>query len=481
MKEESTTDVARKARPLTASEGASPRMRRSPLLFAAGLITLALALAFWWWPRHPKGAALIEKPPAQEAKEKHEEGAAGHEEHSQEGAVEVSEETAKLIGLMTEKVAEGRIEEAISTTGKVMAAPGGQAIIGAKVSGRALSVRVEPGQAVKQGQVLVIVDSPEIAGLRGQLIEARSKLTLAEQRLDRTRKNESRVAAIQARNRLDLATAALERKRRLVALGAVANREVAEAETEYKNAQAEYDFQSNIQVAREQQEAQSELEQARATVSRLTESLSALGATPTGKGGAVNIASPISGTVVDRHVSIGETVTPEKELMSVINVANVVIEAQMPEAQANRIRSGQRLVARIPGQPDRTFEGKISSISSVVDPEKRTVAVRAPIANQNALLKHEMAVEIRIVSSANKNALLVPASALVDDEGIKVVYVKEGDRYERRPVSVGTINFKTAEILSGVEAGEEVVTEGAYQLKNMAKGGGEEGGHHDDH
>jgi cobalt-zinc-cadmium efflux system membrane fusion protein len=62
-----------------------------------------------------------------------------------------------------------------------------------------------------------------------------------------------------------------------------------------------------------------------------------------------------------------------------------------------------------------------------------------------------------------------------------VVYVKEGDRYERRPVTVGTINYQLAEILNGVEEGDEVVVAGAYQLRNMAKGGGEEGGHHDDH
>jgi cobalt-zinc-cadmium efflux system membrane fusion protein len=85
------------------------------------------------------------------------------------------------------------------------------------------------------------------------------------------------------------------------------------------------------------------------------------------------------------------------------------------------------------------------------------------------------------VTGERKEALLVPASALVDEEGIKVVYVKEGERYERRPVTVGTINYQFAEILSGVEAGDQVVAAGAYQIKNMAKGGSEEGGHHDDH
>jgi multidrug efflux pump subunit AcrA (membrane-fusion protein) len=94
-----------------------------------------------------------------------------------------------------------------------------------------------------------------------------------------------------------------------------------------------------------------------------------------------------------------------------------------------------------------------------------------------------MGVEVRLVTGGRKQTLMVPASALVDDEGLKVVYVKEGQRYERRIVTVGHVTFQWAEILSGVEEGEQVVVAGAYQLRNMQKGGGGggEGGHHDDH
>jgi multidrug efflux pump subunit AcrA (membrane-fusion protein) len=91
-----------------------------------------------------------------------------------------------------------------------------------------------------------------------------------------------------------------------------------------------------------------------------------------------------------------------------------------------------------------------------------------------------MAVEVRLVTGGKKGALMVPATALVDDEGVKVVYVKEGNRYERRAVGVGSITYQWAEILSGIEEGEQVVTAGAYQLRNMQKGSGE-GGDHDDH
>jgi Membrane-fusion protein len=167
--------------------------------------------------------------------------------------------------------------------------------------------------------------------------------------------------------------------------------------------------------------------------------------------------------------------------MTVMNLSSVVIEAQLPESQVTHVLKGQRFIARLPGLPDRPFEGRVESVGNAVDLTKRTVPVRARITNAGAILKHEMAVEVLISTGARKDGLLVPASALVEDEGIKVVYVKEGNRYERRPVTVGTISYHQAEILSGVEAGEEVVTAGAYQLKNMQKGGGEGGDHHDDH
>jgi membrane fusion protein, heavy metal efflux system len=451
-------------------------------VIAATLALAALiAAAYWLWPRPKPTAAVVEKSSAAESKRAGEESEKSEEEHSQKGAVEVDEETAKLIGLKTEEAAEGQVEETIAAAGKILAGPNSQAVVGAKVDGRAVRVLAEPGQTVSVGKVLVVVDSPQVADLRGQLTEARERLQLAEQKVARVGKSENRAPVIQAKNRLDLSQATLERKRRLSELGAASGRELAEAEMEYKNAKAEYDFQASIQITREQQEAASEVAQTGAAVARLNQSLSALGASPDGAGGIINITSPISGMVADRHITIGQTVSPDKELLTVMNTANVVVEAQFPESQANRVRVGQRLIARIPGTAGRTFEGKISSVGNTVDPAKRTVAVRAAVPNAGGLLKHEMAVEAHVVYGRRKDALLVPVSALVEDEGIKVVYVKEGNRYERRSVEVGAINFQSAEILSGVKAGEEVVTASAYQLKNMTKGGGEEGGHHDDH
>lgn len=462
------------------AQHARRRFRAAPaqsFFVAAFAVSLIALVAYLLWPRPEKIRIATETPPTLESKHEGED----HDEHSQEGAIEIGDEIAALVGIKTEQVANGEIEDSIVTVGKALVAPNGQAIVSAKADGRAVRVLAEPGQNVKAGQIVVVIDSTQVAELRGQLIEAQAKLKLAEQNLARASKSENRAAVIQAKNKMDFAENTLERKKRLAALGAAAGREVAEAEVEYKNAKAEYDFLSNIQVTREQQQLTSELEQSRAVVARIVQSLNTLSASTNGGGGTLSIASPIAGTIVDRHISLGQAVTQGGELMTVMNLGSVVVEAQLPESQATRARVGQHITVRIPGLPDHPFEGRVETVGDAVDPQKRTVPVRAHITNAGAVLKHEMAVEVRIATGARKDSLLVRVAAIVEDEGIKIVYVKEGNRYERRPVTVGTINYQWAEILSGVEAGEEVVTAGAYQLKNMQKGGGEEGGHHDEH
>jgi cobalt-zinc-cadmium efflux system membrane fusion protein len=452
-----------------------PWSRNAALIGGVAAVLVVLLAAFIFWPRDTARVSVTEKPPTLEG----EAGEGG--EHGEEGAIELEAETAELMGIEVEEAAEAEIDETIATTGRVLVAPNAQGVVGAKVSGRVVSVSVEPGQDVRAGQTLVVVDSPEVAELRGQLAEARVRLNLAEAAVARVGKAESRAAAIQAKTRMDLAESNLTRKRRLAEIGAVAGREVQEAEAEFNNAKAEYEFQSRIQVTREQQEAQGDAEAMRATVARIASQLAALGASAGSSGGQIAISSQVSGTVIDVHASVGEAVTPDKELLTVMNLSNVIVEAQLPESQAARVGRGRRLVARVPGVPDGVFEGTVESVGRMVDPAKRTVPVRARVTNTRALLRHEMGVEVQIAAGSSKTALTVPTTALVDEEGLKVVYVKEGERYERRVVTVGSISYDRAEILSGVEAGEKVVMRGAYQLANARKGGGEGGEDDDDH
>ena len=189
----------------------------------AAIAIAAVVVALILWSKRSPKSALVETPPTLASQA---EGGAKEDKHSQEGAIEVSDETAELVGIKTEPAVLGEIEETLPTTGRVLVAPNSEAIIGAKVSGRVVRVAVEPGQNVTAGQVVVIVDSPQIAELRGQLNEARSRLRLTEQNRSRVSRSENRVAMIQSKNKLDLAQSTLDRKKRLAAIGVAAKRDV---------------------------------------------------------------------------------------------------------------------------------------------------------------------------------------------------------------------------------------------------------------
>src|SRR6185369_11642341 len=109
----------------TEGRALDPSSRRV-LLIGAGVLLLFVVIGYFLWPKPKTKTAVIETPPTLEARHAGEEG----EKHSQEGAIEVSDETAELIGIKTAQVVNGEIEETIAATGKVLVAPNGQAMVG---------------------------------------------------------------------------------------------------------------------------------------------------------------------------------------------------------------------------------------------------------------------------------------------------------------------------------------------------------------
>jgi Cu(I)/Ag(I) efflux system membrane fusion protein/cobalt-zinc-cadmium efflux system membrane fusion protein len=121
----------------------------------------------------------------------------------------------------------------------------------------------------------------------------------------------------------------------------------------------------------------------------------------------------------------------------------------------------------VPAYPDQVFGGTISYISDVLDPETRTITVRTEVANTGLLLKPGMFADLSIVLNHNGAAVAVPAGAVLDDQGMPFVFVRvDENRFEPRPVTTGASDGGWIEIMQGVEVGEEVVTDGNFQLKS---------------
>jgi cobalt-zinc-cadmium efflux system membrane fusion protein len=181
--------------------------------------------------------------------------------------------------------------------------------------------------------------------------------------------------------------------------------------------------------------------------------------------------APISGTVIERDGSIGATVGSDATVFKISDLSRVWIDANIFEKDLSRVRLGEAVTVTVPAIPGSTFNGRVILISSVVDPETRTVKVRTEIANPSGLLKPDMFANVAIITAGKASAITLPVAAVLDDGGKSVVFVAEGSEYQKREVTLGLTSEDRVEIVQGLKAGDKVVVKGNYLLMEQSKGG----------
>ena len=396
------------------------------------------------------------------------------------------EEEAGEVVLSPEALAAAKIEivgvtqrpaiALLNVTGTVETNAEREQLVTPLVSGRIAAVYVVQGQRVSAGSVLATIQSPQVAELRGQLLEAKSKLALATANAERTRRTANRAGVISAKAKLDLAEKNLERQRRLQELGAGSVKEVQAAEAEYKTAKAEYDYQSDIAISREVQAAESEREAARVTVERLRQSLIALGANPDQLKADpfVTVQAPISGSVVKREVNPGAGVQEGNPLFKIANLSTVWVIANVPESQVNSISVGTPAEVRSPASGQRSINGRISFIDPALNEETRTVRVRVEVANAGEQLKSGMFVEVGFqtgtVGGESADDLVVSDEAIQRIGDRTVVFIPEEDEpghFQVRDVEIGGVVNGYRRVISGLALEDRVVAKGSFTLKSL--------------
>jgi cobalt-zinc-cadmium efflux system membrane fusion protein len=132
----------------------------------------------------------------------------------------------------------------------------------------------------------------------------------------------------------------------------------------------------------------------------------------------------------------------------------------------------------VPAFPGEVFQGTITYISDLLDPETRTITVRTVVANPELKLKPGMFADVSIVLSQNGGSLALPAEAILDDDGHALVFVQRADEsFEPRRVTPGISEGGWIEVVDGLALGERVVTTGNFQLKSLLYEAALEAGH----
>lgn len=189
----------------------------------------------------------------------------------------------------------------------------------------------------------------------------------------------------------------------------------------------------------------------------------------------MSIRSPITGVVAERKVEPGMQLAITKpDVMRIVSLDSIFFDAQVNETQYAKIHVGQSVTVTIDALPGRRFQGTVSRIYPVASSGARSFTVRISIRNEGNLLRPQMFARGKIVLATHRNAVVVPRDAVLDYNGSSgrvfvAVRKDHGDVAEERTVNTGFATPRMVEILSGVRAGERVVTSGQAQLQNGDK------------
>lgn len=180
------------------------------------------------------------------------------------------------------------------------------------------------------------------------------------------------------------------------------------------------------------------------------------------------VRAPFSGIIGFARIELGSRVKEGDVITTLDDLSTVEIEFAVPEALYGRVEIGQQVSATASAFPQREFNGTIGSIDSRIDPVTRAVTVRAVVKNPDRLLPAGMFMHVSVVLDPRR-ALTVPESALQVQASESFVYAlvksEKGESVTRRKVEVGQRSFGFVEILSGLETGQEVVTQGVHRLR----------------
>jgi cobalt-zinc-cadmium efflux system membrane fusion protein len=172
--------------------------------------------------------------------------------------------------------------------------------------------------------------------------------------------------------------------------------------------------------------------------------------------------------IIEKTVLPGQQVTTDDSLVSVAELDMVWVMADLFEADANEVVAGAKARVTSPSLPGFSVDAPVERVSSVVDPERHTVAVRVKLPNPTLALRPNMFAEVRFLTPPSPNAVEMAATALVSDGPKQYAYVLEGPgHFVKRSIVAGAERDGRVTVLQGLKAGETVVEQGAVLLDNQ--------------
>lgn len=322
--------------------------------------------------------------------------------------VQVSSRRQQLIGMKTSLVARAPFRRVIRTVGRVTYDETRLKNVHAKISGYVEKLQANAtGTLVRQGQPLLEIYSPELlASQQEYLVALRARARTAGSSVPSVAASGDELAA-SARRRLEL-----------------------------------------FDLAEEQILALESTGQAQRTVS---------------------LKAPISGYVIERHVTQGDRIDPHDRLLSLADLSRVWVMAAVYEYELPFVHEGQSASVTLSYFAGKTFEGRVSLVYPVLDAQTRTAQVRLELPNPELLLKPEMYAEVFLEADLGER-LALPETAVIESGERSIAFVDRGEGFfEPRELGIGLRLEDLYEVTSGVAEGERVLTSGNFFVDSESK------------
>lgn len=388
-----------------------------------------------------------------------------HSEESETREVALTEEQIKLMGIETNKLAPENISGYIKVNGEVVINPDQESKVGSIIPGRIRKIYVKEGSFVRAGQTLAVIENPQLIDIQVEYINSKNEYEYSKREYERQLKlNRDNIGSQKTLNEL---------------------------ESKYKKSLADYktleEKLSSYKISKNRFDNIYE-----DTVANLQRYYS--------------ITAPISGSVIERNVSVGQYVEPSGDIFHIINTSTVFVDLNVFEQDLSYVSAGQKVILDVSVDPYEVYEGQIVFVSKVFDDVKRTVKVRVAIKNKREKLLPNMFVSAKIYVK-QESVLAVPISAIETDGDSKYIFIKtnevkeieehdehtvgehnEGENKETENkenkhkmavvfkkviVNTGISDDKFIQIfpLEELKEGEYIVTKGTFYLKSELKKG----------
>ncbi len=288
-----------------------------------------------------------------------------------------------------------------------------------------------------------------------------SKVDLETARLEL---QQADIAVDKATAKVEIAKSTFVREKSISSQGLLNAREIQAASAEVRSAELEMK-RGGIRI-RSAQAALASAEHAVSNAQTTYRTFSGGGASSAGR---ANLVAPIAGTLTTVNVTRGQAVDRTQPVMEIEDLSAVWVTASVAEKDISKLRVGDSCTVTTPSRPGREFRGTVQVMGSDLDAKTRTLPIQCLMSGVNGALNPQMFATVLLRFGPSSSAVIVPKTAVVNDGAEAFVFIKSGQKFEKRGVKTGRSDGANLEIRSGLKAGEQVAAKGAFVLTSESK------------